>query len=166
MSRIRPATLADAEKLFALIHLNRDQLVPRSMGDIVSNIDRFVIAECEGETVGCAAYQVHPEIGDALKATVEIQSVAVKGPFRRRGIGRELVESVIARVAPFRPREVIVLTFAPEFFGSLGFVEIPKTKVMHKLYTGCVNCTNHTAPVTCPEIAMVRRCAGEAASWK
>ena len=29
-------------------------------------------------------------------------------------------------------------------------------KVMHKLYTGCVNCTKHTDPFTCPEIAMKR----------
>ena len=25
-----------------------------------------------------------------------------------------------------------------------------------KLYTGCINCTKHTDPFTCPEIAMVR----------
>jgi len=27
---------------------------------------------------------------------------------------------------------------------------------MHKLYTGCINCTKHTDPFTCPEIAMMR----------
>jgi hypothetical protein len=27
---------------------------------------------------------------------------------------------------------------------------------MHKLYTGCINCTKHTDPFTCPEIAMKR----------
>ena len=48
-----------------------------------------------------------------------------------------------------------MLTFAPEFFGAMGFHEIPKTQIMHKLYTGCVNCTKHTDPFTCPEIAMV-----------
>lgn len=46
---IRPATLADAERIFALVHLNRDQLVPRSIGDIVQNIDRFFVAEASGE---------------------------------------------------------------------------------------------------------------------
>ena len=25
-----------------------------------------------------------------------------------------------------------------------------------KLYTGCINCTKHADPFTCPEIAMVR----------
>jgi len=153
---IRAATLKDAERVFALISLNRDMLVPRSLGNIVENIDRFVIAEAEGEMVGCAAYQIHPEIGRAEAATVEIVSVAVKSMFRKRGVGRLLVEAIIENVKPFRPREVLVLTFAPEFFAKLGFVETPKTEVMHKLYTGCINCTKHADPFTCPERAMKR----------
>lgn len=154
-TQIRKATLKDAEKIYALIRLNSDQLVPRSMGNIVEAIDRFFVAEAEGEMVGCASYQIHPEIGQPEAAAVEIVSVAVKSMFRRRGIGRDLVSSVIDAVRAFSPREVVVLTFAPEFFGSLGFVEISKTKIMHKLYTGCINCTKHADPFTCPELAMV-----------
>lgn len=151
---VRAATLADAERIFALVSLNRDHLVPRSLGSIVESIDRFVIAECDGEMAGCASFQIHPEIGDARAATVEIVSVAVKSVFRRRGIGRKLVEAVIAKAKTFGPREVVVLTFTPEFFHTLDFVEIPKTEIMHKLYTGCINCTKHANPYTCPEIAM------------
>lgn len=88
---VRAATLKDAEKIYALVHLNSDLLVPRSMGSIVEAIDRFFVAEAEGEMVGCAAFQVHPEIGNAEAATVEIVSVAVKSMFRRRGIGKLLV---------------------------------------------------------------------------
>jgi amino-acid N-acetyltransferase len=87
-------------------------------------------------------------------------SVAVKSMFRKRGIGRLLVEAIVANVKRFNPREVLVLTFAPEFFRKLGFSETPKTEVMHKLYTGCINCTKHADPFTCPEIAMKR-----AVSW-
>ena len=159
-ARIRAATLRDAEKIFALVSLNSDMLVPRSLGNIVESVDRFVIAEAEGEMVGCASYQIHPEIGNAEAATVEIVSVAVKSMFRKRGIGRLLVEAIVANVKRFNPREVLVLTFAPEFFRSLGFVEIAKTEIMHKLYTGCINCTKHADPFTCPEIAMKR-----AVSW-
>ena len=159
-ARIRAATLRDAEKIFALVSLNSDMLVPRSLGNIVESVDRFVIAEAEGEMVGCASYQIHPEIGNAEAATVEIVSVAVKSMFRKRGIGRLLVEAIVATVKRFNPREVLVLTFAPEFFRKLGFSETPKTEVMHKLYTGCINCTKHADPFTCPEIAMKR-----AVSW-
>ena len=159
-ARIRAATLRDAEKIFALVSLNSDMLVPRSLGNIVESVDRFVIAEAEGEMVGCASYQIHPEIGNAEAATVEIVSVAVKSMCRKRGIGRLLVEAIVANVKRFNPREVLVLTFAPEFFRKLGFSETPKTEVMHKLYTGCINCTKHADPFTCPEIAMKR-----AVSW-
>ncbi len=153
---IRAARLRDAEKIFALIHRNDDLLVPRSMGNIVENIDRFLVAEIGSDIVGCAAFQVHPEIGQPEAATVEIVSVAVRTPYRRHGIGRLIVEGIASRVAAFNPREVLVLTFAPKFFTALGFHEIPKNKVMHKLYTGCINCTKHADPFTCPEIAMVR----------
>ncbi len=153
---IRSARLDDAEKIFALIHLNRDQLVPRSIGNIVENIDRFSVAEANGEMIGCAAYTIHPELGNPEQAMVEIQSLAVKKAFRRQGAGSMLVEAVAAKVKDFGPKETVVLTFAPEFFKSLGFVEVPKTAVMHKLYTGCINCTKHTNPFTCPEIAMKR----------
>ncbi len=156
---VRAATLKDAEKIFALIARNSDRLIPRSLGDIVEHIDRFIIAEAEGEMVGCAAYQIHPEIGRAEEATVEIVSVAVKSIFRQRGIGRLLVEAIIDNVKRFCPKEVLVLTFTPEFFAKLGFIEIPKTEVMHKLYTGCINCTKHADPFTCPERAMKRAIA-------
>ena len=154
---IRQAKLGDAEGIYALIGANVDRLVPRSLGNIVESIDRFVVAEADGKMAGCASYQIHPEIGAPEAATVEIVSVAVKEDFRRRGIGRALVEAVAERAAAFSPRELVVLTFAPEFFASLGFAEVPKTKIMHKLYTGCMNCTKHADPFTCPEKAMIRQ---------
>ncbi len=152
---IRSAKLEDAQSIFKLIHQNSDQLVPKSLGNIIENADRFIVAFIGSEMVGCATYQIHPEIGDEKAATVEIQSVAVGINHRRKGIGKALIESIITKTRSFAPAEYIVLTFAPEFFGSLGFYEIPKTKVMHKLYTGCINCTKHTNPFTCPEIAML-----------
>ena len=153
---VRKATLKDAEKIYALIRLNSDNLVPKALGNIVESIDRFVIAETDGEMSGCASYQIHPEIGSPESASVEIVSVAVKSIFRRRGIGRMLVETIVGRVSEFGPKEIVVLTFTPEFFGSIGFREIPKTQIMHKLYTGCMNCTKHADPFTCPEMAMIK----------
>ena len=157
---LRSARLADAERIFAMIRNHADELVPKPMGDIVASIDRFVVAEMDGEIVGCAAYSILPEIGAAERATVEIQSVAVVGSHRKLGIGRALVETLLKRIAVFRPVDALVLTFAPGFFAKLGFVEIPKSKVMHKLYSGCLHCTKHADPFTCPEIAMARKMEG------
>ena len=154
---LRSARLANADRIFGLIRQHVDQLVPKPMGDIVANIDRFVVAEVGGEIVGCAMYSILPEIGMAERATVELQSVAVVESHRKLGIGRALVETLLGRIAGFRPADALVLTFAPGFFAKLGFSEIPKSQVMHKLYSGCMHCTKHADPFTCPEIAMSRK---------
>ena len=152
---VRTARLADAEGIYALIREHTIELVPRSLGNVVEDIDRFLVAEGpDGALAGCVAYQVWPEIGDPLKATVELQSVAVRETSRRKGIGSMLVKGALARVRVLEPADVTVLTLTPEFFATLGFREIPKTRIMHKLYTGCINCTKHTDPFTCPERAM------------
>ena len=96
---LRQATLADVEGMFTLIGEHRDELVPRSRGNIVENIDRFLVAVSpEGALAGCIAYQIWPEIGDPLKATVELQSVAVRATCRRKGIGTLLVKGALKRV--------------------------------------------------------------------
>jgi N-acetylglutamate synthase-like GNAT family acetyltransferase len=151
---IRPAVLKDAEQIFNLIRSHKDDLISRPIGDIIQNIDRFVVCESAERVVGCAAWQILPEIGEPERASVEIQSVAVHQDYRRHHIGTRIVSTILENIRRFQPAQVIVLTFAPEFFGSLGFKVIPKTQVMHKLYMGCINCTKHANPFTCPEIAM------------
>lgn len=151
---IRPAVLKDAEQIFNLIRSHKDDLISRPIGDIIQNIDRFVVSEAEGRVVGCAAWQILPEIGEPERASVEIQSVAVHQDYRRHHIGTRIVSTILENIMRFQPAQAIVLTFAPEFFSSLGFKVIPKTQVMHKLYMGCINCTKHANPFTCPEIAM------------
>lgn len=151
---IRSAVLKDAEQIFELIREHKEDLITRPMGDIIQNIDRFYVAEVNGQVVGCAAYQILPEIGVPERASVEIQSVAVHADYRRHHIGSQIVKHILERVRVFDPAQAIVLTFAPDFFGSLGFKRIEKTQVMHKLYMGCINCTKHANPFTCPEIAM------------
>jgi amino-acid N-acetyltransferase len=153
--RVRPADLNDVQAIFDLIREHADELIARSFNDIVQNIDRFFVAEQSGGIVGCAAWNILPEIGEVMHTAVEIKSVAVRQPWRSQGTGRALVQAVIDRAAPLQVAQMIVLTFAPEFFRKLGFTEIPKTRIMHKIYMGCINCTKHANPFTCPEVAMV-----------
>ena len=54
----RQAKLGDAERIYALIGRNADNLVPRSLANIVESIDRFVVAEADGEMSGCASYHI------------------------------------------------------------------------------------------------------------
>ncbi len=151
---IRPAMLGDAFGIYTLIKSNPDELIVRPISDIVRNIDRFTVGVADGKIVACASYNIWPEPGAFDKSMVELTSVVVHGDLRGRGVGARLVAELIGRVSRFNPELVIVLTYAPEFFRRLGFSEIPKTEIMHKIYAGCINCTKQVNPFTCPEVAM------------
>jgi len=151
---IRQATLADVPEIYELIKAHDADLLVRPLSDIIMNIDRFYVGVADDAIVACAAWQILPEVGDPSKASVEVQSVAVKQGYRRHGVGTAIVRTILQRVESFAPTQALVLTFAPEFFKSLGFREVPKSSVMHKIYLGCINCTKYTNPFTCPEIAM------------
>ena len=152
--KIRKAGFSDTNEIFNLIRAHPQELVPRSMNDIIQNTDRFLVAEVDGHVVGTVSWGILPEIGRAAHPTVEIKSLAVDASCRGAGIGRALVQAAIENIKVLQPEQIIVLTFAPEFFRKFGFQEIPKERIMHKLYTGCLNCTKYDNPLTCPEIAM------------
>ena len=152
--RIRNAGFADVSAIFNLIKSNPKELVPRSQSDIIQNIDRFLVYEYRKKVVGVISWAILPEIERAAHPTVEIKSCAVQKSIRGKGFGRLLVEAAIERVRALKPEQILVLTFTPDFFARFGFVRIPKEKIMHKLYSGCVNCSKYDSPFTCPEVAM------------
>ncbi|NQU41272.1 MAG: GNAT family N-acetyltransferase [Lentisphaerae bacterium] len=151
---IRPAEFRDAEAISGLIKAYPNELLSRPIGDIVQNIDRFLVTEADGIVVGTVSWQVLPEIGAPRHPYIEIKSLAIAKGFQGKGLGRDLVTRAIQRITPMHPARVIALTFTPPFFKSLGFVEVPKEQLMHKIYTGCMSCTKYDSPFTCPEVAM------------
>jgi amino-acid N-acetyltransferase len=151
---LRGAEFKDAESIFALIKKYPEELLPRPISDIVQNIDRFLVAETGGRIIGTVSWHILPEIGAPRRPSVEIKSLSVDPDCRRAGIGSALVKGAIEHIRPMHPAQIVALTFSPEFFGSLGFRKVPKEKMMHKLYMGCINCSKYDSPFTCPEIAM------------
>ena len=152
--KIRNAGFADVPAIFNLIKSNPKELVPRSHSDIIQNVDRFLVCEYRKKIVGVVSWAILPEIERAAHPTVEIKSLAVQKSVRKKGFGRILVEAAIERVRALHPEQILVLTFTPDFFALFGFKRIPKETIMHKLYTGCVNCSKYDSPFTCPEVAM------------
>ena len=151
---IRKACFTDGPAIFRRIKSHPNELVPRPISDIMLNIDRFLVAELAGEIVGTASWAVLPELDNSKSPSIEIQSVSVREDLQKSGLGRQLVEAALARVAEFKPDQIIVLTFTPPFFAKLGFVPVSKEKLMYKLYKGCMNCAKYDSPFTCPEVAM------------
>ena len=151
---VRPAAFNDAVQIFNLIKKFPDELLPRPISDIVENIDRFLICDVDGAVIGTVAWQILPEIGAPRHPSVEIKSLAVDVSRHGSGIGRTLVQAAIARIRLLHPTQLIALTFSPGFFRKFGFEEVPKEKLMHKIYAGCINCTKYDSPFSCPEVAM------------
>lgn len=151
---VHPAGFEHAAPIVELIRMYPDELLPRPLGDIVQNIDRFLVTESDGKLVGTVSWQILPEIGAPRDPSVEIKSLAVHPDYCGRGLGRALVATAIAAIRVLHPAQLIVLTFRPEFFKALGFSEVPKEQLIHKIYTGCIACTKYDSPFTCPEVAM------------
>ena len=152
--RVRPAEFNDVVEIFNVLKEHPREVLARSVGDIVQNIDRFFVAVAGNRVVGTAAWQILPEIGRVTEPSIEIKSVSVSRDFQRRGAGDALIKAVIRHVRAYHPAQLVVLTFSPDYFRRFGFVETPKEKLMHKLYSGCFNCTKYQSPFTCPEVAM------------
>ena len=81
-----------------------------------------------GRVVGCGA--VHPLWEDIA----EIRTVAVDPSVRGQGVGRLLVERLIATVRELGIARVFVLTFERDFFAAFGFREIEGTPVTAEVY--------------------------------
>lgn len=151
---VRNAGFTDADGIYSLIKAYPKELLPRPISDIAENIDRFIVCEKKGQIVGTVSWSILPEIGHARHPSVEIKSLSVKRSLRKHGVGRMLVEAAIDRIRILKPSQMIVLTFTPGFFAKMGFHEVPKVSLMHKLYMGCINCAKYDSPFTCPEVAM------------
>ena len=152
--KIRPAHFNDTEAICELIKQYPQELLVRPISDIVQNIDRFLVCEHEDIICGTISWQIMPEIGAPREPSVEIKSLAVKDKYLKQGIGMELVKEALHQIGKLNPAEVIALTFTPAFFEKCGFQETSKERLLHKIYTGCINCTKYDSPLTCPEVAM------------
>lgn len=78
--------------------------------------------------VGCAALHV------LWEDLAEARTVATDPDYRGRGIGRMLMEQVLADAQAIGVRRVFCLTFETRFFASLGFEEITGTPVSPEVY--------------------------------
>jgi amino-acid N-acetyltransferase len=151
---VRPAAFRDVRAIYDRIKANPNELVSRPVSEIMLDIDRFLVAEIGSRIVGTVSWAVLPELDPDLVPSVEIRSLSVDPAYRRRNLGRRLVDAAVRRISALGARHIIVLTFTPPFFARLGFEPVSKEKLMYKLYQGCMRCAKYASPFTCPETAM------------
>jgi len=144
---VRKAVMADAEKIQFLINEYAKQglMLPRSINSIYENIRDFWVCEENGEIVGTCALTVF------WNDLAEIRSLAVSPDFTGRGIGTELVKRALEEARSLGIARVFTLTYQVGFFKKLGFREIDKNSLPHKIWRDCINCVKFP---NCDETAM------------
>jgi amino-acid N-acetyltransferase len=96
--------------------------------------------------IGCGALHLY---GQHL---AEVRSIAVARDARKQGAGSRLVAALLKESRQHHVAQVCLFTRSPEYFGRLGFIEVPHAVLPDKIFKDCRNCPMFTR---CDEIAMV-----------
>jgi amino-acid N-acetyltransferase len=136
---IRPATVADAPALHALIaaHLEEGRLLPRALDELMVHAPRFVVAidSAAGDAiVGCA------ELAPLSQGVAEVRSLVVSRTARRHGLGVQMVEELAARARRDGYEKLCAFAHDPAFFVRRGFSIVPHTWVPEKIAHDCIAC--------------------------
>ncbi|MCS7298495.1 MAG: N-acetyltransferase [Spirochaetia bacterium] len=149
---IRDATLDDVDSIYGLMdpYVKTGDLLPRTKDDISDHIRNFIVAQYDGEIVGCMAIKFYS------KEMTEFRTLVVSEKFQGRGIGRRLVEKGLEIVRSLGVKRVFVLTRSEEFFKKIGFETVVKEIFPEKVWNDCILCPKLNS---CDEIAMIKRLA-------
>jgi amino-acid N-acetyltransferase len=145
----RKALPQDVDALYELIqgYAAKGIMLPRSREALARNIDTFVVAEDEGQLIGCGSLC---RLGSDL---VEIRSLGIVEGYKGQGIGSRLVDALMEEARALNIPKVMALTYEASFFQKNGFQIVDKEIFPEKVWTDCVNCPKQHC---CDEIAVVR----------
>jgi amino-acid N-acetyltransferase len=146
---VRRARVGDVPRLYEIINFyaTRGDMLPKTLDQLYNRVRNFNVAEAGGEVVGCAALHI------TWADLAEVVSVAVHPDFQGRRLGRLLVEPLYDEARELGIPTLFTLTLQVGFFSRLGFREVPKLRLPHKIWQDCSSCFKQDR---CDEIAMVR----------
>jgi amino-acid N-acetyltransferase len=147
---IRKARIKDVPEIQQMIagHAQRGDLLPRALSELYGNLrDIFIYLE-EGspEIIGTCSMHI------CWEDLAEIRSLVVRESYQGRGIGRRLVNASISEAATLGLNRIFVLTYKVEFFAKLGFRQVDKATLPHKIWADCIKCIKFPE---CDEVAMI-----------
>lgn len=148
--RVRPASIGDVPEIHHLLDIYAAQgnLLPRTMSELYRHLRDFFVIEADGKVAACGALEIFTEdLG-------EVRSLVVDDAFKRRGLGRMLVERTITEARAIGLKRLMALTYVPEFFHKLGFQTVPKDTLPEKVWSVCVKCYKFNS---CDEIAVLKQ---------
>lgn len=146
--KIRAATHNDVPSMVRLIghYASEGLMLPRSSNAVTASLPEYIVADLDGEIVGCGALQQYSD------DSAEIYGLATDPKCSPRGTGTALVEALIQKARSESIARVFAMTLAPGFFLRMGFHTVQHRNVPLKVWKDCVACPKYG---NCDEIAML-----------
>jgi amino-acid N-acetyltransferase len=146
--KIRKAKISDLKLVHKLINdfAKKEEMIPRSLNELYENVRDFVICEDNGKICGVCALHIMWE------DLAEIRSLAVDKKYQKIGIGKNLVKQCLKEAKVLGIKRVFALTYHPEIFKKIGFVDTDKSSLPQKIWGDCLRC--HKFP-ECDENAVI-----------
>lgn len=145
----RKAVPEDVEPLYEMIkgYAERGIMLPRSREILHRQLEHFVVAEVDGEVVGCGSLC---RLGNDL---VEVRSLGISEGHKGLGIGSRLLDRLVEEAEKQQIPKVMALTYEVSFFLKNGFAVVEKEIFPEKVWTDCVHCGKQDC---CDEIAVLK----------
>ncbi len=127
---IRRARTGDVPGIKRLIDLYAPtrRLLTKPAVALYEDVQEFRVAADGDQVLGCGALHV------LWRDLAEIRTVAVDPARRGAGLGRRIVEALLAAAEELGVRRVFVLTFEVEFFARHGFTPIDDMPLDRTVY--------------------------------
>jgi len=149
MVEFTKANLLDIESMQELVKKSVEDgvILNRSDDEVATNIRSYILAKIDGQIIGYVALHIH-----SIRLA-EIRSLIVSEEFRGKRVGFGLVQRALNEAKRLGVEETLVLTYLPDFFKKLGFIEIPKETIPeHKIWADCIKCIHF--PI-CNEVSLI-----------
>lgn len=148
---IRKAVIRDVKPIHILLsyYANQGLLLPRSLSEIYDHLrDLFVVEHNQPGNliIGVCA------LGICWEDLAEIRSLAVAENHQKKGLGSHMVETCLEEARSLGLKRVFTLSYVPGFFSRLGFKEVEKSTLPHKIWSDCLKCVKFP---DCDETAMM-----------
>ncbi len=127
---IRPAQTRDVKSIRKIIdeYSLQRKLLAKETVTLYEDVQEFVVAIDGDDVIGCGALHV------LWEDLAEVRTVAVIEKFRGKGIGHQILESIIDKARSVGVKRLFCLTFETDFFGRHGFQEIHGAPVDPDVY--------------------------------
>jgi amino-acid N-acetyltransferase len=146
--KIRAAEQNDVDMMARIIghYASEGLMLPRSHGALIEALSHYVVADQNGEVVGCGGLEPYSQ------DVAEIYGLATSPETSPRGTGSAIVKALIQRARTENLSQLFALTLAPAFFQKMGFRTVEHKDLPMKVWKDCVSCPKFG---NCDEIAMV-----------